>query len=644
MTEPSGRVARCEALNRRGGQCRKLVTPPADRCPTHSTARAHAAPPSQPSVDGILTLLSREDVTGQPYGVNGVKPQDTGECGLVDVTGTDGFERWLADGLRAEGVEIGSEYNELLAEGERLMSKTLAENTIRKYTTAFNGFEEWCRSIGASALPARPQTVAAYLLRVTRLGTTNRTARADEAEPDDEGRLAASTVAGVVSAIAMVHRNNGFNAEAGQDPTQDPRIRLLVGAYARAYGKHRKVAHAITLDELGLMCDRCLLPTGLRTRDGLLLALTTHPSIEVNANQLQELTWEMVTLPDEDDPTMPARLDFGGRVGTVWVVPDREHPDICPVRWLRAWLAESGGIGPVFRSPKNPGKPISRQGLADRAATLLAKAHAAPEVSKGQFGRLSTDERRRVVQRLVGPDDLQVRDRAVMTSAWWTGQRAEVIERFDVGDVRFLWHEDALVYFVRRSKTDQYGQGHEVAVSAQPGYVGCPVESLKRWLLQYGTLRGIAPVGVTEPEQVEHVMRVLTAEGAPLFVQLNRGKAGGRLGYDGINDRAKHHANLAGIVAEKNERISSHIYRAGNATALLQAGVSAEEIARHQLRANAQYVNSYYRPSAAVQTNLTRGLAERTRQSQQAADQLEHDVHGNEPQQTERNSGARHGR
>lgn len=504
---------------------------------------------------------------------------------MTDATGAAAWQQWLREGLadHAEGLDA-ADLEVLAQRGDDLVTASLAERTEARYRREFGHFERWCHAVGACPLPASPPVVAAYLVHLARQGTTaTPTDDGDESVTASPEGLAPTTMAFVASAVAAVHRNHGCS-----DPTGHPRVRTLLGGYARRFARAKLQAHGFTLEELGLMAVRCDLPAHESLRDATLLAVATHPLVEVNASQLGRLHWEHVLVPDE--PGMPARLDFGTRSGTVWVHPEPD-PAICPVRLLVRWHAHTGGNGPVFASPDKPNRPISRQGVVQRLRQLLAGAHLQAHAVLGELPRLTVVDRQRALARLGEPDDFQTRDVAVVALMWWAGLRADEAVHLDVGDVTFRAGK-GLIVRVRRSKTDPYGKGAETAVSAQDDYIACAVRRLGRWLERYAE-------ALDRPLQPDD----------PLFVRLHRGAPGDRLGYDGVNDLVKKWATAAGIVAEPHQRISSHGLRAGQTTTMLHQGRSAEAIARHQRRQDTRHVLDYFRPTDDWAHNPTAGLA-----------------------------------
>lgn len=155
-----------------------------------------------------------------------------------------------------------------------------------------------------------------------------------------------------------------------------------------------------------------------------------------------------------------------------------------------------------------------------------------------------------------------LRDAAILALGWTSALRRSEIVALDIGDLEFC--KEGLVISVRRSKTDQEGQGAKIGIPRSKEEP-CPVEIIKRWidrLADYGR----------EPHN-------------PLFVRLGaaaRGKwfaePGDRLDDRIVNNIVKRYAKYAGF----NPQIySAHSLRRGLATEAGARGVPERVISRH---------------------------------------------------------------
>jgi site-specific recombinase XerD len=143
------------------------------------------------------------------------------------------------------------------------------------------------------------------------------------------------------------------------------------------------------------------------------------------------------------------------------------------------------------------------------------------------------------------------RDRALLLLGFAGAMRRSELVGLDVADV--VETADGLVVTLRRSKTDQEGQGRKIGIPYGSKLATCPVRSLRAWK---------ARAQITE---------------GPLFRQVNRhGKVlEGRLGDRTVALIVKRAVAATGVDAAS---YAGHSLRAGLATAAAMAGVSERVI------------------------------------------------------------------
>lgn len=143
------------------------------------------------------------------------------------------------------------------------------------------------------------------------------------------------------------------------------------------------------------------------------------------------------------------------------------------------------------------------------------------------------------------------RDRALLLLGFAGALRRSELVALDVEDVTAS--ADGLTLRLRRSKTDQEGQGRVVGIPYGSNPATCPVRAWQRWLAS-----GI--------------------ESGPAFRPVDRkGRVGGeRLGARSVAEIVKRHAAAAGL---DPEQVAGHSLRAGLATAAAAAGVPERVIA-----------------------------------------------------------------
>jgi site-specific recombinase XerD len=221
-----------------------------------------------------------------------------------------------------------------------------AENTRRAYRAGVARFTEWCAAQGRTALPASPETVAAFLAAEARAELAVNTLRLRHAAIRYMHLLAgcpSPTAAAVVSTtfagIKRAHR------------------RPLGKKTALVVDRLRAALHAIPETLPGLR-DRALLLTGF--------AAALRPS------EIARLTFEHTTHhADGIELFLPWRKNDQDARGTRLWLP-KGHTELCPVAALDAWLAVAAITeGPLFRRiwrlpPPRVPRGTRRKPVADR--------------------------------------------------------------------------------------------------------------------------------------------------------------------------------------------------------------------------------------------------------------------------------------
>lgn len=143
------------------------------------------------------------------------------------------------------------------------------------------------------------------------------------------------------------------------------------------------------------------------------------------------------------------------------------------------------------------------------------------------------------------------RDRAILLLGLAGGFRRSEISALRMEDIRFV--EEGMIALLRRSKTDQEGEGHKVAIPYGEHLETCPVRNLKKW------------IGLLKEEE------------GPLFCQIDRHgnlKDGGLTGQ-AITRMIKKRVQVAGLDPEP---YSGHSLRAGFVTAASVGGAPDHKI------------------------------------------------------------------
>lgn len=175
-----------------------------------------------------------------------------------------------------------------------------------------------------------------------------------------------------------------------------------------------------------------------------------------------------------------------------------------------------------------------------------------------------------------------IRDRAVLLLGYAAALRPSEIAALHLADVSVGSH--GLLITIRRSKTDQEGQGQIVGVAAGFNAVTDPIRALRAWL----DLRPAGP--------------------GPLFTRVpaHRPIARDGVGQRTVSDLVRSRAAEAGL---GDLGVSGHSLRAGHATTAAANGAPIDRIAaqtRH--RDLATLFNHYIRPADALANSTSRDL------------------------------------
>ncbi len=226
-----------------------------------------------------------------------------------------------------------------------------------------------------------------------------------------------------------------------------------------------------------------------------------------------------------------------------------------------------------------------------RRLTSITKAHQAHGlVSAATVQELAVGETLKGIRRTLGTaqkgkaplltaDLLQVlahlspnlagtRDRALLLVGYAGALRRSELAALDGEDVS--WVDEGVVLTLRRSKTDQQGQGRQVAIPRGAHGQTCPVRALRGWMEAASLTKGA------------------------LFRPVDRhGKLrSGRLHGDAVGEIVKRALGRAGFEVA---RFGGHSLRAGFATQAARNGATAFDIMRQTGHRSVQTVSRYVR-------------------------------------------------
>jgi site-specific recombinase XerD len=235
-----------------------------------------------------------------------------------------------------------------LASAIDLAKAEKAASTRKAYGSDFRLFREWCEARGVMALPAAPETVAAYL--AAHAGTSK-----------------ASTLGRRIAAIRYAHKLAGLVL-----PTDAEGVKATMRGIRRTYGSARtRKAPAVAGKMLGMVATAPDKLAGLRDRALLLVGF---------GGALRRS--ELVALDVEDIP----QTETGLLVKIRGSKTDQEREGVtiaiakgdiaCPARALREWLDAAGIVdGPIFR-PIDKGGTVRASRLTCRSVANIIKAYA----------------------------------------------------------------------------------------------------------------------------------------------------------------------------------------------------------------------------------------------------------------------------
>jgi len=168
-----------------------------------------------------------------------------------------------------------------------------------------------------------------------------------------------------------------------------------------------------------------------------------------------------------------------------------------------------------------------------------------------------------------------IRDRALILLGFATALRRSELIALDVQDLSFV--NEGLIVLLRKSKTDQMGEGRKIAVP-YGRTSACPVKAIEEWL--------------------EHAQ---ITSGA-IFRSVSKG---GRIAEERLSAQTvavvlKIYAQKAGLKASD---VSGHSLRSGLVTSAAQVGASAYKIQQQTGHRSAEMLNRYIRDANLFENN-----------------------------------------
>jgi integrase len=238
-----------------------------------------------------------------------------------------------------------------------LVGESLAPATRRAYRCGIAAFRAYCDDQGISALPAEPETVAAFLAAGAAGGSS------------------VSTLAQRVAAIRWAHEAAGL-----ESPTAAKLVRSTMQGIRRRLGVAPTRKAPATVERISAMLAGIDRSTTKGKRDAALLLVGFATALR--RSELVALDLADIEATDRGllVTVRRSKTDQEG-VGHLRAILPGQRDEHCPIRALNEWL-ESGGIssGRIFRAVNRHGR------VADSLST-----HAVGELVKQAAKRAGLD-------------------------------------------------------------------------------------------------------------------------------------------------------------------------------------------------------------------------------------------------------------
>jgi site-specific recombinase XerD len=257
----------------------------------------------------------------------------------------------LVPAVNADGAQMLAILEELADQTRTYVDANRAASTRRAYASDWRDFLRWCTAHNLHALPAAPETVALY---ITQLAEQRRVA----------------TVQRRLAAISQYHQDAGHAT-----PTEDRLVRKTMSGIRRTHGvAPRRKAPTRTNLLRELVRDVPDTAEGARDRALLLAGFAgAFRRSELVALDRADVSFD----PDGMRITIRASKTDQEQAGDTIGVPFGDQAETCPVRALRAWLAQLNDDRPaVFRRISRWGTP-TRARLSAQSVALILKRRVA---------------------------------------------------------------------------------------------------------------------------------------------------------------------------------------------------------------------------------------------------------------------------
>ncbi len=241
---------------------------------------------------------------------------------------------------------------DLLAEAQAAARNSIPPNTARAYRADWKDFQKFCARHQLSALPARSESVCAYLAARSHIHKV-------------------STIRRRLTVIGKVHGIRGM-----PNPLDDPRVRQTWRGILRQLGTAELRKTPALLKDLKAICAMLNPETLAGVRDKAILLLGFAGAMR--RSELVALNWENIQMADEGLVVFLVRgktdqLGAGRKIG----IPFGEALT-CPVQALLNWQQKSGlSTEAVFRKVNRHDRTEGQRLCAHSVALIVKKAFKA---------------------------------------------------------------------------------------------------------------------------------------------------------------------------------------------------------------------------------------------------------------------------
>jgi integrase len=173
-------------------------------------------------------------------------------------------------------------------------------------------------------------------------------------------------------------------------------------------------------------------------------------------------------------------------------------------------------------------------------------------------------------------ENKKLRDKSIILIGFSGGFRRSELISIDYEDLEFV--PEGLKISIRRSKTDQFGEGMIKGIPYFSNEIYCPIVNLKKWL------------------------DISKIKSGPIFRRFSKGSSltDARLSDQSVVLLMKEYLNLAGI---ENKNFAGHSLRSGFATVAAEAGADERSIMAMTGHKTTQMVRRYIKEANLFKNN-----------------------------------------